>query len=51
MDINYKIIIITMLFVILLSLQLTLNKIYMVLKEIKELIKLKKMGNGNGKYD
>lgn len=45
MNINYKLIIVVMLFVILLSLQLTLNKIYLILKEIRDLIKLKRMGN------
>ncbi|GAA3658758.1 hypothetical protein GCM10022323_18560 [Asaccharospora irregularis DSM 2635] len=49
MNIDYKIIIVVMLFVVLLSLQLTLNKIYIVLKEIRELIRLKRMGND--KYD
>ena len=42
MNINFTLIVIVMLFVILMSIQLTLNKIYVVLREIKELMKLKK---------
>ena len=42
MNINFTLIAVVMLFVILMSIQLTLNKIYVVLKEMKELIKLKK---------
>lgn len=43
MNINYTIIIVVMLFVILMSIQFTLNKIYVVLKEIKEILNLKKI--------
>lgn len=42
MSIDYKLIIIVMLFVILMSIQFTLNKIYVVLKDIREILKLKK---------
>jgi len=43
MNINYTIIIIVMLFVILMSIQFTLNKIFLTLKEIKEILNLKKL--------
>ena len=43
MNINYTIIIVVMLFVILMSIQFTLNKIYVVLKEIKEILNLKRI--------
>ncbi|MCR8746178.1 hypothetical protein [Romboutsia lituseburensis] len=43
MDLNYGLIIIVMLFVILMSIQFTLNKIYVTLKEIKEILNLKKI--------
>ncbi len=43
MNLNYGLIIIVMLFVILMSIQFTLNKIYVVLKEIKEIINLRKI--------
>lgn len=43
MSINYTIIIVVMLFVILMSIQFTLNKIYVVLKEIKEILNLRKI--------
>ncbi|CEH32804.1 hypothetical protein SDC9_58778 [bioreactor metagenome] len=43
MDLNYGLIIIVMLFVILMSIQFTLNKIYVILKEIKEILNLKKI--------
>ncbi|MDK2585993.1 hypothetical protein QOZ83_08980 [Romboutsia sedimentorum] len=43
MNLNYGLIIIVMLFVILMSIQFTLNKIYVVLKEIKEVINLRKI--------
>lgn len=43
MNINYTIIIVVMLFVILMSIQFTLNKIYVVLKEIKEILNLRKI--------
>ncbi|MEG0842952.1 MAG: hypothetical protein RSD22_03565 [Romboutsia sp.] len=42
MNIDYNLIIVVMLFVILLSLQITLNKIYVVLREIRDIIRLKK---------
>ena len=42
MNINFTLIAVVMLFVILMSIQLTLNKIYVILKEMKELIKLNK---------
>lgn len=43
MSINYTILVIVMLFVILMSIQFTLNKIYVLLKEIKEILNLKKI--------
>ncbi len=43
MTINYSLIIVVMLFIILMSIQFTLNKIYVVLKEIKEILNLKKL--------
>ena len=39
MSINYTMVAVIMLFVILISIQFTLNKIFMILKEIKEMIK------------
>lgn len=42
MNIDYNLIIVVMLFVILMSIQLTLNKIYVVLKEIRDISKFKK---------
>ncbi|WP_173399943.1 hypothetical protein [[Clostridium] dakarense] len=45
MNINYTLIIVVMLFVILISIQLTLNKIYLILKDIKEIINIKKLRN------
>lgn len=45
MNLNYTLIIIVMLFVVLISIQLTLNKIYLILKDIKEIINLKKLRN------
>lgn len=41
MNINFTLIVIVMLFVILMSIQLTLNKIYVILREIRELMKFK----------
>lgn len=38
MSINYEIVVIVMLFVVLISIQFTLNKILMLLKEIKEIL-------------
>ena len=43
MSLNYDFIILAMLFMILISMQSTLNKIYVILKEIKEIINLKKI--------
>ncbi|MDK2563631.1 hypothetical protein QOZ84_08715 [Romboutsia sedimentorum] len=43
MNLNYGLIVIVMLFVILMSIQFTLNKIYVILKEIKEIINLRKI--------
>lgn len=43
MSINYTILVIVMLFVILMSIQFTLNKIYVLLKDIKEILNLKKI--------
>lgn len=42
MTINYNLVIVVMLFIILMSIQFTLNKIYVLLKEIKEILNLKK---------
>ncbi|MCJ0222680.1 hypothetical protein JY758_03680 [Clostridioides difficile] len=42
MEVNYELIIIVMLFVILMSIQFTLNKIYLILKEIRQILMLKK---------
>ncbi|MCI9977510.1 hypothetical protein CDIFMA2_34870 [Clostridioides difficile] len=42
MEINYELIIIVMLFVILMSIQFTLNKIYLILKEIRQILMLRK---------
>ncbi|EML1138969.1 TPA: hypothetical protein KOS69_001016 [Clostridioides difficile] len=42
MEINYELIIIVMLFVILMSIQFTLNKIYLILKEIRQILMLNK---------
>ena len=36
MTINYNLVIVVMLFIVLMSIQFTLNKIYVLLKEIKE---------------
>ncbi|GAA0705853.1 hypothetical protein GCM10008904_13910 [Paraclostridium ghonii] len=49
MKINYNLIIICMLFVILVSIQYTLNKIYKTLNEIKVLMYKDKLRDG--KYD
>ena len=38
MSINYEIVVIVMLFVVLISIQFTLNKILMLLQEIKEIL-------------
>ena len=43
MTINYDLVIVVMLFIILMSIQFTLNKIYVLLKEIKEILNLKKI--------
>ena len=42
MIINYDLIIVVMLFIILMSIQFTLNKIYVLLKEIKDILNIKK---------
>ncbi|EQF23097.1 hypothetical protein QEW_3879 [Clostridioides difficile CD160] len=42
MEINYELIIIVMLFVVLMSIQFTLNKIYLILKEIRQILMLRK---------
>ena len=41
MTINYNLVIVVMLFIVLMSIQFTLNKIYVLLKEIKEILNLK----------
>ena len=38
MSINYTLVAIIMLFVILISIQFTLNKIFMILKEIRDIL-------------
>ena len=38
MAINYTVVAVIMLFVILISIQFTLNKIFMILKEIKDIL-------------
>ena len=43
MTINYNLVIVVMLFIVLMSIQFTLNKIYLLLKEIKEILNLKKI--------
>ena len=43
MTINYNLVIVVMLFIVLMSIQFTLNKIYELLKEIKEILNLKKI--------
>lgn len=54
MSINYTVVAVIMLFVILISIQFTLNKIYMILKEIKGILINKNINDkGNeriGKY-
>ncbi len=45
MNLNYELIIVVMLFVILMSIQLTLNKIYVVLKDIKNIINIRKQNH------
>lgn len=42
MNIDYNLIVVVMLFVILMSVQFTLNKIYVVLKDIRDILKFKK---------
>lgn len=42
MDLDFRVIIIVMLFVMLVSIQFTLNKILVVLKEIRDVIFIKK---------
>ena len=43
MTIKYNLVIVVMLFIVLMSIQFTLNKIYVLLKEIKEILNLKKI--------
>ena len=43
MTINYNLVIVVMLFIVLMSIQFTLNKIYVLLKEIKDILNLKKI--------
>lgn len=43
MTINYNLVIVVMLFIVLMSIQFTLNKIYVLLKKIKEILNLKKI--------
>ena len=43
MTINYNLVIVVMLFIVLMSIQFTLNKIYVLLKEIKKILNLKKI--------
>ena len=43
MTINYNLVIVVMLFIVLMSIQFTINKIYVLLKEIKEILNLKKI--------
>ena len=43
MTINYNLVIVVMLFIVLMSIQFTLNKIYVLLKEIKEILNPKKI--------
>ena len=43
MTINYNLVIVVMLFIVLMSIQFTLDKIYVLLKEIKEILNLKKI--------
>ena len=43
MTINYNLVIVVMLFIVLISIKFTLNKIYVLLKEIKEILNLKKI--------
>lgn len=42
LSINFTVVGAVMLFVILITIQITLNKIYIILKEIKSLLKMKK---------
>ncbi|MBC6695852.1 hypothetical protein H9L25_03585 [Terrisporobacter mayombei] len=42
MNINFSIVAVVMLFVILITIQITLNRIYVVLKEIRSLLNIKK---------
>ena len=43
MTINYNLVIVVMLLIVLMPIQFTLNKIYVLLKEIKEILNLKKI--------
>lgn len=42
MNVNFSIVAVVMLFVILITIQITLNRIYVVLKEIRSLLNIKK---------
>lgn len=42
MNINFSIVAIVMLFVVLVTIQITLNRIYVILKEIRTLLTIKK---------
>ncbi|WP_297137031.1 hypothetical protein [Terrisporobacter sp.] len=42
MNVNFSIVAVVMLFVILITIQITLNRIYVVLKEIRALLNIKK---------
>lgn len=43
LDVNFTVVAAVMLFVILISIQITLNKIYVILKDIKSLLNIKKI--------
>lgn len=45
MNLNYELIIVVMLFVVLMSIQLTLNKIYVILKDIKNILNIRKQNH------
>ncbi|WP_455538113.1 hypothetical protein [Terrisporobacter sp.] len=42
LDVNFTVVGVVMLFVILITIQITLNRIYVTLKEIKSLLKIRK---------
>lgn len=43
LDVNFTVVAAVMLFVILISIQITLNKIYVILNDIKSLLNIKKI--------